>query len=64
MNYAQCQDLYLTDIKYIVVEDKDGKRLQLLKKHILKFLTPSGIFGVFKLIVDQNNNFKTLIRLS
>ncbi|MFC3121668.1 DUF2835 family protein [Agaribacter flavus] len=60
MPYAKCQELYNVDIKYIVVEDLNGKRIQLLKKHILRFLSPSGIHGVFTLEVDQNNSFKSI----
>jgi len=55
MNYAQCEDLYQQHVKYLLVTNTQGKRVQLPKISLQKFITPSGLHGSFKLIVDQNN---------
>ncbi|MEM0911696.1 MAG: DUF2835 family protein [Pseudomonadota bacterium] len=64
MNYAQCDSLYHNTIRYVVVKDDNGKTIQLKKSHVLKFLTPEGIKGRFRLDVDDNNAFKQLQRLA
>ena len=64
MNYAECDSLYQSSVRYVVVKDVNGKNIQLKKSHILKFLTPQGIKGKFRLDVDNNNNFKQLQRLN
>ncbi|MGQ8363650.1 DUF2835 family protein [Glaciecola sp. 1036] len=63
MNYLECKSLYDHSIKYVVVNDINGKRLQLEKRHILNLLTPSGIKGRYQLTVDANNNFKKLVKI-
>jgi len=63
MNYAECDTLYHNTIRYVVVQDNQGKNIQLKKSHVLKFLTPQGIKGNFRLDVDENNSFKDLKRI-
>ena len=63
MSYTECDALYHNTVRYIVVKESKGKTLQLKKSHILKFLTPQGIKGNFRLDVDENNNFRDLQRL-
>ena len=63
MSYAECASLYDGKVKYAVVTDNSGCRLQLLKKHLQCFITPSGIRGQFRLEVDERNNFKTISKL-
>lgn len=55
MTYAKCEDLYRQHIKFIVVTSSEGKRIQLPKANLQKFITPLGLNGNFKLIVDDNN---------
>lgn len=60
MNYAQCEELYLQHVKFIVVTSTEGKRIQLSKTNMRKFITPVGLHGKFKLIVDQNNKIVSI----
>lgn len=63
MNYALCQDLYRHHVKYLLVESSTGKRIQLPKHNMQKFVTPIGIKGEFALIVDENNKIIEIYRL-
>ncbi|MFT6270066.1 MAG: hypothetical protein ACJAVV_002894 [Alphaproteobacteria bacterium] len=55
MSYAECEDLYRHQIKYLLVTDIEGKRIQLPKQNMQKFISPSGLQGSYQLIVDQSN---------
>ena len=63
MDYAECDALYQSAIRYVVVKDREGKNIQLKKSHVLKFLTPQGIKGNYRLDVDDNHSFKALKRI-
>jgi hypothetical protein len=55
MTYAKCEDMYRQHIKFIIVTSSEGKRIQLPKANLQKFITPLGLNGNFRLLVDQNN---------
>jgi hypothetical protein len=63
MTYAECQDMYLQQIRYVVVRSHLGKTVRLPKENLRPFLLPSGIHGRFELITDDNNKIKSLKRL-
>ena len=60
LSYAECEDLYKHQIRYIVVTELGGKRIQLPKHNLQKFVTPKGIIGIFELIVDQNQKITNI----
>ncbi|MFT4653490.1 MAG: hypothetical protein ACJA0G_002197 [Kangiellaceae bacterium] len=60
MNYAQCEDLYRHQIKYLLVTTIEGTRIQLPKQNMQKFITARGLQGSYQLIVDQNNKIVTI----
>lgn len=55
MTYAKCEDLYRQHVKFLLVTSTEGKRIQLPKANLQKFITPLGLYGNFELVVDQNN---------
>lgn len=63
MTYAECQDMYLQQIRYVVVRSHLGKTLRLPKENLRQFLLPSGIHGHFELITDDSHKIKSLKRL-
>lgn len=60
MTYAKCEDLYRQHIKFIVVTSVEGKRIQLPKANLQKFVTPQGLNGNFQLVVDHNNKIVSI----
>ncbi len=55
LSYSECEDLYRQHIKYLLVTDLNGKRIQLPKHNMKKFITPQGLHGQFVLKIDQNH---------
>jgi hypothetical protein len=63
MNYAQCEDLYRHQIKYLIVTSADGKRIRLPKQNMQKFITASGLQGNYQLTIDQNNKLLNINKI-
>lgn len=64
MNYGQCEDLYRQHIKYVVVTSTTGKRIQLAKNNLQKYISPAGLSGNFQLITDANNKMISINKIS
>ncbi len=60
LSYADCEELYLSHIKSVIVTSDDGKRIQLPKEHLKRFITPSGIKGRFRVETDRNHKIKSI----
>ncbi len=60
LSYLECEALYQQQIKFLMVQDIQGKRIQLPKQNMKKFITPQGIQGHFELIVDQNHKLVSI----
>lgn len=55
MNYTECEEIYLSHVKYLVVTDSKGKRIQMPKENLKKFVTHAGLHGNFAMKIDENN---------
>ena len=44
----------------IIATTLEGRRVQFAAKHVQKFVTRDGVSGVFKLTIDDNNDFVNL----
>lgn len=64
LSYTECEDLYLHHIKYIVVTASNGKRVQLPKENLKKFIRPEGLKGSFEMIIDANNKILSINRIA
>lgn len=64
MTYAKCEELYRQHIKFIIVTSSEGKRIQLPKANLQKFITPLGLNGNFRLLIDHNNKIINIERLT
>lgn len=62
LNYAECEELYRQHIRFIIVTERQGKRIQLPKHNMQKFITPQGIVGNFEMRVDHNNKILKIIK--
>jgi hypothetical protein len=60
LTYSQCEELYLQAVKYLIVTSIDGKRIQLPKQNMSKFLTPSGLKGHFKMEIDDKHKIVSI----
>ncbi|MGB3726770.1 MAG: DUF2835 family protein [Glaciecola sp.] len=60
LSYADCEDLYKQHIKFLMVTDDNGKRIQLPKDNMKRFVTPIGLKGRFELLTDINHKILTI----
>lgn len=60
----QCRQYYSGDIRYVIVTDDKGERIQLKFKHFLPFISSYGIRGRFRLTLDENFAFVTLEKIN
>lgn len=61
--YAECERLYLTGNNTVVVKATNGLSVQLPTKNLRPFVTPDGIHGRFKLIVNKQNKIQSLTKI-
>ncbi|MFC4699472.1 DUF2835 family protein [Glaciecola siphonariae] len=63
MPYAECQDLYAEQIRFVIVRAHTGEKLQLPKENLKRFLLPNGLVGHFELKVNAQNKIISLQKL-
>ena len=51
---------YRGDVDKVEVFDRTGTRLWINCRHFRRFLTPSGIHGRFRLLLDEKGNVESL----
>lgn len=64
MSYAECEDLYAQQIRFVVVQTHSGERVRLPKENFQRFLLPTGIHGRFELRVNAQNKIVHLQKLN
>ena len=63
VSYERFLPIYQGDIDKIIVKDLTGLTIELAAKHLKPYLTPDGVNGQFKLLVDSRGKFQSLIRI-
>lgn len=63
ISYVKFQQYYSGAASSVLVRTHNGLKLQLAAAKLRPYLTHSGINGIFELITDENNKFKSLIKL-
>lgn len=64
LDYELCERLYFPQVNTVVVTAENGKRVQLPARNLRPHVSPVGIKGRFRLIVDDNNKIKSFERVS
>ena len=64
LSYDECERLYLPGINAVILTDEQGKRVQIPTKNLRPFVSPLGIAGRFRLLVDQNNKLKSFEKMA
>lgn len=62
-SYAQCEQLYQIANNTVVVQTTTGLSIQLPTKNLRPFVTPVGIHGRFRLIINKQNKIHSLTRI-
>ena len=58
LKYDECECLYQPGVNTVVMTADNGKRIQLPVKNLRPHVSPIGIHGRYRLIIDDDNKFK------
>jgi hypothetical protein len=64
LSYSECENLYLTSVKTVIVTASTGERVQLPSISLRPFIEPTGIKGSFCLIVNRENKIQSFERVN
>lgn len=64
LNYDYCEQLYFPGINTVIVQADNGKRIQLPVKNLRPHVSPIGIKGRFRLMIDENNKIKSFEKMT
>lgn len=63
VNYADAHAFYHGHIHYVIVTSEEGVRIRLPKKYLQRLLTPAGIRGRYRLLLNADGQLQTIERL-
>jgi hypothetical protein len=64
LKYELCERLYVPGINTVVMKADNGKRIQLPVKNLRPHVSPIGINGRFRLMIDDNNKIKSFEKIA
>lgn len=64
LSYAECESLYFTTVKTVVVTATTGERVQIPSIRLRPFVEPMGIKGKFCLTVNGENKILSFERVT
>lgn len=64
MSYLECENLYLSTVKWVIVKATSGERVQIPSIRLRPFVEPSGIKGNFCLCVNKHNKIQSLVKIT
>jgi hypothetical protein len=64
LKYELCKQLYITGINSVVMKADNGKRIQLPVRNLRPHVSPMGINGRFRLMIDENNKIKSFEKIA
>ncbi|MCL1037517.1 DUF2835 domain-containing protein [Shewanella submarina] len=60
LTYREFMPYYRGDVDKVEVQDRRGTRLWINCRHFRRFLTPSGIHGWFRLVLNEKGDVVSL----
>ncbi|GAC17347.1 DUF2835 family protein [Paraglaciecola arctica] len=64
LKYELCERLYIPGTNTVVMRADNGKRIQLPVRNLRPHVSPIGIKGRFRLIIDDNNKIKSFEKIA
>lgn len=64
LKYELCERLYVPGINSVVMQADNGKRIQLPVKNLRPYVSPIGIKGRFRLMIDDKNKIKSFEKIA
>ena len=60
---TEFQNYYANNVKYVIARSTDGRKIQFPANILQKFVSHAGIQGLFKLTVDSQSKFQSMIKV-
>jgi hypothetical protein len=64
LKYDLCERLYVPGINSVIVKDDNGKRIQLPVRNLRPHVSPIGIKGRFRLMIDEDNKIMSFEKIT
>lgn len=64
LKYELCERLYAPGINTAVMKAEDGKRIQIPVINLRPHVSPIGINGRFRLVIDSNNKITSFEKIA
>ena len=64
LQYELCEQLYKPGNNTVVMTADNGKRIQLPVSNLRPHVSPIGIQGRFRLMIDENNKVKSFEKIA
>jgi hypothetical protein len=64
LKYELCEQLYIPGINSVVMKADNGKRIQLPVRNLRPHVSPIGIKGRFRLMIDDNNKIMSFEKIT
>ena len=61
---TEFQDYYANNVKNVIAISNDGRKIQFPANILQKFVSHAGIQGLFKLTVDSQSKFQSMIKVT
>ena len=58
------QNYYANNVKNVIAISNDGRKIQFPANILQKFVSHAGIQGLFKLTVDPDSKFQSIIKVA
>jgi hypothetical protein len=64
LKYELCEQLYVPGVNTVVMTADNGKRVQLPVTNLRPHVSPIGIKGRFRLMIDENNKVNSFEKVA
>ncbi|MFT6990106.1 MAG: hypothetical protein ACJASL_002084 [Paraglaciecola sp.] len=64
LKYDLCERLYVPGINSVIIKDDNGKRIQLPVRNLRPHVSPIGIKGRFRLMIDESNKIMSFEKIT
>jgi len=61
---TEFQNYYANNVKNVIAISNDGRKIQFPANILQKFVSHAGIQGLFKLTVDSQSKFQSMIKVT
>ena len=64
VKYELCEQLYVPGVNTVIMTSENSERIQFPVKNLRPYVSPTGINGRFRLMIDKNNKIKSFEKIT